>query len=128
MKRGFEHRLWGYKVVKIKQPDAERGIATISPSSIHSSSPSASLDEDTSEDGNLGPVDSSVSGSPAQDDEQSDQENRKYSNFGNAEPLIRRPVPAPSREGSEEAEERDGVGEWQIPETVILTSESISLF
>lgn len=123
MKRGFEHRLWGYKVVKIKQP-----TATSSASSIHSSSSSASLDdEDTDEDRDLETAISSVNGSPAQDDEQFDQEKDKYSKFGNVEPLIR-PVPAPSRERSEEAEERDGVGEWQIPETVILTSESISPF
>ena len=128
MKRGFEHRLWGYKVVKIKQPDAERGIATHSSSSIHSSSPSPSLDEeDTDEDGNLEPVDSSVNRSPAQDNEHFDQEKGNYTNLGNTEPLMRT-VPAPSREGSEEAEERDRVGEWQIPETVILTSESISPF
>ena len=116
-------------VVKIKQPDAERGIATSPPSSIHSSSPRSSLDdEDTNEDGNLEIPDPSVDGSPAQDDEQFDEETGKYSKFGNAEPLVRRPVPAPSREGSEEAEGHDGVGEWHIPKTVILTSESISPF
>ena len=126
MKRGFEHRLWGYKVVKIKQRDAERGILTNPPSSLHSSSPSASLDdEDMDERGDMANVESSVNGSPAQDYKHADEEKGNY--FGNAEPLIR-PVPALSREGSEEAEERDGAGEWQIPETVILTSESISPF
>lgn len=128
MKRGFEHRLWGYQVVKIKQTDAERGIVTDSPSSVHSSSPRSSLDdEDTDEIGDLATVDSPVNGSPAQDDEHFDEEKGKYGKFGSVEPLIR-PVPALSREGSEETEERDGVGEWQIPETVILTSESISPF
>lgn len=126
MKRGFEHRLWGYKVVKIKQPDAERGVVTNPPSSIHSSSPSAPLnDEDTDENVDLATANSSVNSHAAQDDERSDEE--KGRNFGNAEPLMR-PTPGLSREGSEDPEERHGAGDWQIPETVILTSESISPF
>lgn len=118
MKRGFEHRLWGYKVVKIEQPDAERGSASDSTSSVRSPSPTASLDDrHTEEYGRLGTVEPSR---PAQDGEYSDQEP------GNVERTIR-PV-LESRDESEETEEREEEGEWQIPETVILKSESISPF
>lgn len=124
MKRGFEHRLWGYKVVKIKQPDAERGLASGSTSSDLSPSPTVSLDDQRTSE--YGVVESSAEGDAAQDEEGYDREKGEYSRFGNVEPM-RRPVPE-SREGREETEEREGVGEWQIPETVILTSESISPF
>lgn len=124
MKRGFEHRLWGYKVVKIKQPDAERGLASGSTSSDLSPSPTVSLDDQRTSE--YGVVESSAEGDAAQDEEGYDREKGEYSRLGNVE-LMRRLV-LESREGSEETEEREGVGEWQIPETVILTSESISPF
>lgn len=127
MKRGFEHRLWGYKVVKTKQPDSERGTVSSHPSSVHSPLPRASLDDPESGGyGNLGTVESFVESGPAQGGEHFDLEKGHCSKFGNVEPPIRL-VPE-SREGSEETEERDRTGEWQIPETVILTSESISPF
>ncbi len=128
MKRGFEHRLWGYKVVKIQQPDAERGTPSHSTSSIRShSSSSASLnDRGSGEYGNLGTVESSEESGLAQHSQDLDQEKGEYARPENAEPTIR-PVPE-SREKSEDTEEREKEGDWQIPETVILTSESISPF
>ena len=127
MKRGFEHRLWGYKVVKIKQPDAERGTTSHSTSSIRSHSSSTSLDDRGSgEYGNLGTVESSEETGLAQHGEDLDREKREKARPENVEPTIR-PVPE-SRERSEETEEREIEGNWQIPETVILTSESISPF
>ncbi len=127
MKRGFEHRLWGYKVVKIKQPDAERGTPSRSTSSIRSHSSSAPLDDRGSgEYGNLGTVESSEESGLAQHGEDLDQAKGEYPRPQNAEPTIR-PVPE-SRERSEDTEEREKEGDWQIPETVILTSESISPF
>lgn len=128
MKRGFEHRLWGYKVVKIKQPDAKRGTGSNSSSSIRSPSPTTSLDDqETGKCGQSGIVEETpVEGGLARDGEDSDEERGMYSKLGNAEPTIR-PVPQ-SREGIEETEEREREGEWQIPETVILTSDSISPF
>lgn len=122
MKRGFEHRLWGYKVVKIKQPDAERGTVSRSASSVRSPSPPA-----LHNDGNPGNVESPVESDPAQHEEDFDQEKGECSKFENVESTIR-PVVPESSEGSEETEEREEAGEWQIPETVILTSESISPF
>ena len=44
MTRGFEHRLWGYKVVRIKQSDVERGFVSDSTSSVHPPSPIAPHD------------------------------------------------------------------------------------
>ena len=128
MKRGFEHRLWGYKVVKIKQPDAERGTVSRSASSARSPSPTAIHNNDESgEYGNLGTVEFPVESDSAQHDKDLDQETRECSNFENVESTIR-PVVSEYRRRSEEIEEREGAGEWQIPETVILTSESISPF
>ncbi|CAD6591488.1 MAG: hypothetical protein ASARMPRED_005411 [Alectoria sarmentosa] len=128
MKRGFEHRLWGYKVVKIKQPDTKRGTGSSSSSSVRSPSPTASLDDQESgKSGMSGTVkEPPVEGGLARDVKDSDEEKGAYSKLENAEPTIR-PVPD-SREGIEETEEREGEGEWQIPETVILTSDSISPF
>lgn len=127
MTRGFEHRLWGYMVVKIKQPDAERGIGSKPTSSVHSPSPTLSLDDQESgESGHLGIVKSSVRGGSAQHGEDFDPEKGEDSQFMDAEQTIK-PVPN-SIEGREETEESERAGEWQIPETVILTSESISPF
>lgn len=128
MKRGFEHRLWGYKVVKIKQPDAKPGTRSNSSSSVRSPSPTASLDDqETGKCGQSGIVEETpVEGGLVQDGEGSDEEHGAYSNLWNAEPTIR-PVPE-SREGIDETEEREREGAWQIPETVILTSDSISPF
>lgn len=125
MKRGFEHRLWGYKVVKIKQPDAERGSVSSSGSSIrsHSQSPSHD-DQDTGEDGTLGIVKSSVEAASTQHGQEFDQEESQYEKLVTREPTARQ-VPE-SREGTVETEEMEREGEWQIPETVIPTSESIS--
>ena len=129
MTRGFEHRLWGYTVVRIKQPDAERGITSDStPSSIRAAFPPTSLDgHEMREYGKLGVVESSVEGRPnARDDEHFDRDKDGYSEFGSGD-LAMRPVPG-SRDGSEETDRRDSVGGWEIPETVILTSGSIGPF
>lgn len=127
MKRGFEHRLWGYKVVKIKQPDPARGSLSSSGSSTPSPSQTPSLDDqDIGEYGNLGIVDSSVENGSAQHGEGFDEEKGEYEKLAAGEPTVRQ-VPD-SREENEENEEREISGEWQIPETVILTREPISPF
>ena len=127
MTRGFEHRLWGHKVVRIKQPDAERGIASNSASSICSPSPTASLvSHDTSEYGKPGIGECPVESAAARHSEHFDQARDEYSAFKDVKPMIRRV--SESRGTSEETVERGTSGEWQIPETVILTSESISPF
>ena len=125
MTRGFEHRLWGYRVVKIKQRDPERGIASHSSPSLRPPSPTASLkDQQNGEYRSVSIGESSVKDGPVHDDEDFDRRGGEHGAFGNGEPTIR-PVPE-SRERRREMEE--GEGEWQIPETVILTSESISPF
>lgn len=127
MTRGFEHRLWGYKVVKIKQPDAERGLGSDSGSSLRPRSPTPSLGDPKPADyGHLGIVESSVGDGLVQHGDDLDQEKDECGGFNNVEPIAR-PVSEPS-EGSKEIDERDAVGEWQIPETVLLTGESMSPF
>ena len=127
MTRGFEHRLWGYRVVKIKQRDPERGIVSHSSPSVRAPSPTASLtDQQNGEYRSVSIGESSVKDGPVHDDEGFDRRDGGHGEFGNGEPTIR-PVPE-SRERSREMEEGEGEGEWQIPETVILTSESISPF
>ena len=120
MTRGFEHRLWGYTVVRIKQPDVERGVESGSTSSNRPLSPSQSLEgQELGEYGKLGVVEIPNEGHPAlKKDESSEYDTGD---------LAIRPVPD-SRGGSEETDERESVGEWQIPETVILTSGSIAPF
>ena len=134
MTRGFEHRLWGYTVVRIKKLDVERGIVSNhSPSSAPPPpSPAVSLDgRDSSEYGKLGVVDSSVDvdGGPILEPELSDLKKKKGDGY--REPEGRNSTVKfvqGCRDGSEEIEEREGVDEWQIPETVILTSGSIAPF
>lgn len=128
MTRGFEHRLWGYTVVKIKQPDKKRGIVSDSTSSVPSLAPTASHD-DLLETGKHGPLEieeSSAGRGPGRDRGISDLEKGAYDTLETGEPTVRRV--SESRGRSESVEERERVGEWQIPETVILTSESISPF
>ena len=127
MKRGFEHRLWGYKVVKIKHPDAERGTVSSSTSSVLSLSPTPSHDDQgAGEYGTSGIVESSVEGASTQHGQAFDREEGEYDKLVTGEPMVRQ-VPD-SRERGEEMEKREREREWQIPETVILTSESISPF
>ena len=127
MQRGFEHRLWGYKVVQIKQPNSSRSSVSSSGSSIPSPSQTPSLDDlEANEFGNLGTVDSSVGDDSAQHGKTLDEENGAYDKLAAGEPTVRQ-VPV-SRESSGEKGERESVGEWQIPETVILTSVSTSPF
>lgn len=99
MKRGFEHRLWGYKVVKIKQPDAERGLISKSTSSVRSPSQTLSLDDqDTSEHGDLEIVESTVEGASTQHGEEFDREEGESDKLVTGDPMMRQ---APeSREGS----------------------------
>ena len=124
MKRGFEHRLWGYEVVKIKQPDAGLGIVSDATSSDLSPSPADSLENQRPGDyDRLRVVQSS---GPARDGEGFDQDKGDRIKSSHEE-LWTRPVPEP-RETGEDAEERKGSTEWQIPETVFLTSTSISPF
>ena len=124
MKRGFEHRLWGYQVVKIKQPDAKIGIVSDPTSSDRSPSPADSLE-------NLRPGDCDTvkvvqSSGPSRNGEDFDQDRGDRINPSHEE-LRRKPVPEP-RETSNDAEEYGEATEWQILETVFLTSESISPF
>ena len=127
MTRGFEHRLWGYTVVRIKQPDAERGVVSGSTSSVRPSSSTTSLDgQEMDEYDKVGIVESSVEGRPTRDDEHFDPERGDYSNSEHGDLAVRPMTEA--REGSEETDGRDSVGEWQIPETVILTSGSLGPF
>ena len=124
MKRGFEHRLWGYQVVKIKQPDAEPGIVSDPTSSDRSPSPADSLEDQ--HPGGYDRLKVVQSFGPAQDGEDFDQDKGDRINSSHKD-LPTRPVPEP-RETSKEVEERGEVIEWQIPETVFLTSKSISPF
>ena len=128
MTRGFEHRLWGYTVVKIKPPaDVERGIMSDSTSSVHAPSPNESLhSQEMGEYGKLGIVDPAAEGRPTHEEDYSAIDRRDGGNadFGNGD-LAVRPVPTESRDGSEEGEERGG---WQIPETILLRSGSIAPF
>lgn len=129
MTRGFEHRLWGYKLVKIMRPDIERGIVSHSTASAPPPSLSTSLDrQESGEYGKLGIVDSHPENSSARDGEDRDHEedNSEYSDSEHGDLAIRH-VPA-SREGSEDIEDLEDVREWQIPETVLLTSGSIAPF
>ena len=124
MKRGFEHRLWGYQVVKIKQTDAELGIVSDPTSSDRSPSPADTHgDQRPGDDDQLNVVQFC---GPAHDGEDFDQDKGDRVSSRHEE-LPTWPVPEP-RETSKEAEERGGATEWQIPETVFLTSNSISPF
>ena len=124
MKRGFEHRLWGYQVVKIKQPDAGLGLVSHPTSPDRSPSPADFLQDQRHGDYNqLKVVQSS---GPARHNEDFSQDNADRINSSHEE-LLTRPVPEP-RDISEEAEERGRAIEWQIPETAVLTSKSISPF
>ena len=124
MKRGFEHRLWGYQVVKIKQPDAELGTVSDSTSSDHPPSPADSLEDQRP--GDYDQLKVVQSSGPTRNGEDFDQDKGDRIKSSHKE-LPTRPVPEP-RETSNVAEERGGATEWQIPETVFLTSESISPF
>ena len=124
MKRGFEHRLWGYQVVKIKPPDAELGIVSDPTSSDRSPSPADFLEDQRSGDCDKSKV--VQSSGPALNGEDFDQDKGDRIKSSHKE-LPTRPVPEP-REISNDAEERAGATVWQIPETVFLTSESISPF
>ena len=124
MKRGFEHRLWGYQVVKIKPPDAGLGLVSHPTSPDRSPSPADSLQGQRHGDCNQLKV--MQSSGPARDSEDFGQDNADSINSSHEE-LLTRPVPEP-RDISEEAEERGRATEWQIPETVFLTSKSILPF
>ena len=127
MTRGFEHRLWGYTVVKIKKPDVEHGIVSKSTCSAPPPSPIASLDgQQKSEYDKLGVRDSSTEKGPGVDTDQSDPK-KGDCRESEDEQLTVRSV-RESREGEEETEECERVDEWQIPETVLLTSGSIAPF
>ena len=132
MTRGFEHRLWGYTVVRIRQPDTERGVGSDPSSSVRhlsSSSSSTSLVEcqEMGEYGKLGVVEVPDEGPQYPQGQQAQQQKINYSNFDNGD-LAMRPRPE-SRDGSEEMDDHDeSLGRWQIPETVLLTSESIGPF
>ena len=127
MTRGFEHRLWGYKVVRIKQPDEERGFVSDSTSSVRPPSPNASHDGyEMGEYSKMGDVENPDEGRPAWNDEHADRKKDEYGDSDNGD-LATRPVPQ-SREGEDETDERESVGGWHIPETIILTSGSIAPF
>ena len=127
MTRGFEHRLWGYTVVRIKRPDVERGLASDSTSSVRPPSPNASHDgHEMGEYSTMGDVESPDGGRPARNDEHADRKKDEYGDFDNGD-LATRPA-LHSREGEDETDERESVGGWHIPETVILTSGSIAPF
>ena len=127
MTRGFEHRLWGYTVVRIKQPDVERGFVSDSTTSVRPPSPTASHDDhEMGEYSKMGDVESPDEGRPARYDEHADRKKDKYGDFDNGD-LATRPM-LQSREGEDEADERESVEGWHIPETVILTSGSIAPF
>lgn len=130
MTRGFEHRLWGYTVVRIRQPDTERGVGSDSSSSVRhlSSSSSTSLVEcqEMGEYGKLGVVEVPDEGRQDSEGEQAQQQKNNYSIFDNGD-LAMRPRPE-SRDGSEEMDDHESLGRWQIPEAVLLTSGSIGPF
>ena len=125
MTRGFEHRLWGYTVVRIEPPDIERGVVSDSTPSARPPSPNTSLDGQEMDDySKLGVVDVPNKDPPAQDDEpHTDRKKDESSAFENGD-LAVRPVLQSTRESSEEMDERESGSGWHIPETVILTSES----
>lgn len=128
MTRGFEHRLWGYTVVRIRQPDAERGVGSDSSSSVrHLSSSSTSLDcHEMGEYGKLGVAEVPDEGHPHREGEHAHQQKANASNFRDGD-LAVRPVPE-SRDGSEHMDAHEDLGRWQIPETVLLTSGSLGPF
>lgn len=127
MTRGFEHRLWGYTVVRTRQPDAERGVGSDSSSSVRHLSPSTSLDcHEMGKYGKLGVVEVPDEGRQYPEGEHAHQQKDNDSHFGDGD-LARRPLPE-SRDGSEEMDDHEDLGRWQIPETVLLTSGSIGPF
>ena len=127
MTRGFEHRLWGYRVVRIDPPDVERGFVSDSTSYVRPPSPNPSHDgHEMGEYRKMGDVESPDEGRPARNDEHADRKKDKYGDFDDGD-LAARPV-LESSEGEDEADERESVGGWHIPETVILTSGSIAPF
>ena len=129
MTRGFEHRLWGYKVVEINQSDVERGFVSDSTSSVRPPSPTASHDgHEMGEYSKMGDVENPDEGRLARHDELADRKKDPYGDFDNGD-LATRPV-LESREGEseDETDERESVGGWHIPETVILRSGSLSPF
>ena len=127
MTRGFEHRLWGYKVVRIKQSDVERGFVSDSTSSVRPPSPTAPHDgHEMGEYSKMGDIENPDEGRSARNDEHADRKKDEYGDLNNGD-LATRPV-LQSREGEDEMDEGDDVGGWHIPETVILTSGSIAPF
>ena len=124
MKRGFEHRLWGYQVVKIKQPDAEIGI--VSDPTPSNRSPSGVDPFEDQYPGDYDQLKLVESSGPTRNGQDFDQDQGDRINYSHEE-LPTRPVPEP-RKTTNDAEERKGATEWQIPETVFLTRESISPF
>ena len=133
MTRGFEHRLWGYKVVRIQQPDVERGfVSDSSSSSVRPPSPTASHDgHEMGEYGKMGDyVESTDEGgrpAAARNDEHADGKKTEYGDVDNGD-LATRPE-LRSRAGEDEADEQESVEGWStIPETVILTRGSIAPF
>ena len=128
MTRGFEHRLWGYKVVRIKQSDVERGSVSDSTSSVRPSSPNASHDgHEMGEYGKMGDVESPDEDRPAaRNDEHADGKKTEYGGFDDGDLATR--LTLHSREGEDETDERGSVEGWHIPDTVILTSGSIAPF
>ena len=110
--------------MKIKQPDAELGIVSDPTSSNHSPSPADSLEDQ--HPGDYDQLKVVQSSGPAHDGEDFDQDQGDRIKSSHEE-LRTRPVSEP-RETSNDAEERKGATEWQIPETVFLPSTSISPF
>lgn len=76
--------------------------------------------------GKLGVVEVPDEGRQYLQGEQAQQQKNNYSNFDNGD-LAMRPRPE-SRDGSEEMDDHESLGRWQIPETVLLTSGSIGPF
>ena len=127
MTRGFEHRLWGWTVVRINPPDVERGFVSDSTSYVRPPSPNVSHDgHEMGEYSKMGDVESPDEGHPARNDEHADRKKDEYGDSDDGD-LAARPV-LESSEGEDEADERESVGGWHIPETVILTSGSIAPF
>lgn len=109
MTRGFEHRLWGYKVVRIKQSDVERGFVSDSTSSVRPPSPTAPHDgHEMGEYSKMGDVENPDEGRSARNDEHADRKKDEYGDFDNGD-LATRPV-LQSREGDDEMDEGDDVG------------------
>ena len=124
MTRGFEHRLWGYTLVRIRQEDAERGLKSDSTSFPRPTSSTTSLELQEMELETVGYPEEGHRA--AQRDEHAHQVKDKYSNCGDGDLAII--SFSESRDGSEETDECERVGEWQIPRTVLLTSGSIGPF